>query len=156
MPAATRSKFGHGSDARPLRTLLVDNYDSYTLNLLQLLVRQLPAGASVLDSIVVIRNDQYSWATVRDTLLPHIDSVVISPGPGNPQRHEDFGVCGDLIHHAHLTGIPVLGVCLGHQGIAVAFGGTVKQCEVPVHGQQSPVELVPDDGELGLFDGVPD
>ncbi|KAJ2683773.1 para-aminobenzoate synthase, (PABA) [Coemansia spiralis] len=156
MPAATHSKFGHGGDARPLRTLLVDNYDSYTLNLLQLLVRQLPAGASVLDSIVVIRNDQYSWATVRDTLLPHIDSVVISPGPGNPQRQEDFGVCGDLIHHAHLTGIPVLGVCLGHQGIAVAFGGTVKQCEVPVHGQQSPVELVPDDDELGLFDGVPD
>ncbi|KAJ2486189.1 para-aminobenzoate synthase, (PABA) [Coemansia sp. RSA 2050] len=156
MPAATYPKFAKSGDTQPLRTLLVDNYDSYTLNLLQLLVRQLPEGASVLDSIVVIRNDQYSWATVRDTLLPHIDSVVISPGPGNPQRQEDFGVCGDLIRHAHLTGIPVLGVCLGHQGIAVAFGGQVRQCAVPVHGQLSPVELVPDDGEPGLFDRVPD
>ncbi|KAJ2096656.1 para-aminobenzoate synthase, (PABA) [Coemansia sp. S142-1] len=160
MPAATPLKFATGGDIQPLRTLLVDNYDSYTLNLLQLLVQQLPEGASVLDSIIVIRNDQYSWDTVRDCILPHIDSIVISPGPGNPERKADFGVCGDLIHHAHATGMPVLGVCLGHQGIAAAFGGRVRQCEVPVHGQTSPVELIKDvisvDGEPGLFDKVPD
>ncbi|KAJ2834249.1 para-aminobenzoate synthase, (PABA) [Coemansia furcata] len=160
MPALTPVKFATGGDVPPLRTLLVDNYDSYTLNLLQLLVKQLPEGAKVLDSIIVIRNDQYSWATVRDCILPHIDSVVISPGPGNPERKSDFGVCSDLIHSAHMTGMPVLGVCLGHQGIAAVFGGRVRQCAVPVHGQTSPVQLVVDDclidGEPGLFDRVPD
>ncbi|KAJ2882821.1 para-aminobenzoate synthase, (PABA) [Coemansia aciculifera] len=160
MPAPTPLKFSNAGDTQPVRTLLVDNYDSYTLNLLQLLVQQLPEGASVLDSIVVIRNDQYSWATVRDCILPHIDSVVISPGPGNPERKADFGVCGDLIHNARMAGMPLLGVCLGHQGIAAAFGGQVQQCAVPVHGQTSPVELVKDDnsidGEPGLFDKVPD
>ncbi|KAJ2901038.1 para-aminobenzoate synthase, (PABA) [Coemansia aciculifera] len=158
MPAPTFTS--SSASLGPLRTLLVDNYDSYTLNLLQLLVQQLPAGSSVLDNIIVIRNDQYSWTTVRDFILPHIDSVVISPGPGSPDRKDDFGMCDDLIRYAHMAGLPALGVCLGHQGIAAAFGGNVQQCAVPVHGQTSRVQLVATEqetvtGEPGLFDGVP-
>ncbi|KAJ2742371.1 para-aminobenzoate synthase, (PABA) [Coemansia sp. BCRC 34301] len=164
MPAQTRTNTGFTVAKRPLRTLLVDNYDSYTLNLLQLLgQQQLAAGgeeekSSVLDNVLVIRNDQYAWTTVRDTILPFVDNVVISPGPGHPSRKADFGVCGELILAAHKTGLPVLGVCLGHQGIATAFGGQVRQCKVAVHGQTSAVQQIegPVSDEPGLFDGVPD
>ncbi|KAJ2723252.1 para-aminobenzoate synthase, (PABA) [Coemansia sp. Benny D115] len=111
---------------------------------------------------MVIRNDQYPWPTVRDQILPFIDNVIISPGPGNPTRKEDFGICGELIRACGTLDDektrPVLGVCLGHQGIAAAFGGKVKRCAVPVHGQTSKVTV--DRNSSGclphLFEGIPD
>ncbi|KAJ1882576.1 para-aminobenzoate synthase, (PABA) [Coemansia sp. RSA 1722] len=133
------------------RTLLVDNYDSYTFNLLQLLIQQCLAANHQPDThILVIRNNQYTWTYVKEQILPHIDNIVISPGPGTPEKEEDFGICRNLILYSNL---PVLGICLGHQGIADCFGGRVVRAPVPVHGQRCLVELVVDDSEL--FQGIP-
>ncbi|KAI8324491.1 ADC synthase [Martensiomyces pterosporus] len=144
------------------RTLLVDNYDSYTFNLLQLLTQSAVASCSpgeTSSNVIVIRNDQYPWETVRDQILPHVDNIIISPGPGSPLRQEDFGICAHLIRSSNK---PLLGVCLGHQGIAAAFGGRVLRCDVPVHGQTSKVKITATSdvegalNEPGLFDGIPD
>ncbi|KAJ1724423.1 hypothetical protein LPJ53_001323 [Coemansia erecta] len=136
------------------RTLLVDNYDSYTFNLLHLLTTQCRLhNADPAQHILVIRNDQHPWATVRDRILPHIDNIVISPGPGTPERPEDFGICMRLITDALHR--PVLGVCLGHQGIALAFGARVRRCAVPVHGQTSTIEVAAVSEGSGIFRHVP-
>ncbi|KAJ1956184.1 para-aminobenzoate synthase, (PABA) [Linderina pennispora] len=155
MPSISDIAATSPSEPRRLRTLLVDNYDSYTFNLLQLLVQNHGAHKNAQSNIIVIRNNQYSWEEVRDRILPHIDNVIISPGPGNPSRKEDFGICEELIRSSLK---PLLGVCLGHQGIAAIFGASVVRCLVPVHGQTSKVQVEPQarSDEPGLFDGVPD
>ncbi|KAJ2557946.1 para-aminobenzoate synthase, (PABA) [Coemansia sp. RSA 1933] len=145
-----------GNSQQP-RTLLVDNYDSYTFNLLQLLLQQPGALALGKNSVVTIRNDQYAWSVVRDQILPHIDNIVISPGPGTPERAGDFGICDELIRYAAETQCPLLGVCLGHQGIAQLYGARIYQCAVPVHGQTT--QIVHTDvgkGAAGLFANVPE
>ncbi|KNC96262.1 4-amino-4-deoxychorismate synthase [Spizellomyces punctatus DAOM BR117] len=131
-----------------LRTLIVDNYDSYTFNLFQYC-----CGESG-ELPVVIRNNQFSWEEVRDKILPHFDCVVISPGPGRPEREGDFGICGRLLKEAS---IPILGVCLGHQGMATVFGGKVTHAREAIHGRLSPVfhEVKPATQSVGLFDGLP-
>ena len=97
------------------RVLLIDNYDSYTYSLHHLIATA--CGAEPL----TISNDAFaSWAELRSA-LPPFDAVVISPGPGRPDTPGDFGVCAEAI----VSGLPVFGVCLGHQGIALAFGGRV-------------------------------
>src|SRR5689334_15159125 len=88
------------------QTLLIDNYDSYTFNLFQLL-----AEVNGVEPCVV-RNDGVSWEELRHW---GFGNVVISPGPGHPARDRDFGVCREVIRSGEA---PVLGVCLGHQGIA--------------------------------------
>ncbi|KAJ1902384.1 para-aminobenzoate synthase, (PABA), partial [Coemansia sp. IMI 209127] len=138
------------------RTLLVDNYDSYTFNLLQLLVQQQQPACET-SSVLTIRNDQYTWPVVRDQILPFIDNIVISPGPGTPGRAGDFGICDDLIRYAAAdNGCPLLGVCLGHQGIARLYGARIYQCLVPVHGQAT--QVVHTDGSKAgcLFANVPE
>ncbi|KAJ2496512.1 hypothetical protein GGH96_005788 [Coemansia sp. RSA 1972] len=150
------------------RTLVVDNYDSYTYNLVALLTGAARAHYSSLgcdgeagieeterrarEHIIVIRNDEYSWETVRDSILPHVDNVVISPGPGTPARYEDVGVGRDIIAHTQHGGHPVLGVCLGHQMIAHEYGAKVDQSVVPVHGQASSIDVLDDSC---LFRGIP-
>ncbi|KAJ3170199.1 hypothetical protein HDU88_008825 [Geranomyces variabilis] len=133
-----------------MRTLIVDNYDSYTFNLYQY------CSAAGGHTPVVIRNNQFTWEDVRDRILPHFDCVVISPGPGRPERQADFGVCGDILRHAEL---PILGVCLGHQGLASVYGGKVVHAREPVHGRLSrvvhPVAVPAPDRPIGLFDGLP-
>ncbi|GAB2620087.1 aminodeoxychorismate synthase component I [Streptomyces capparidis] len=122
-----------------MRTLLVDNYDSFTFNLFHLLAKangQEP---------VVIRNDEPGW---RADLLRSFDNVVLSPGPGTPERLEDFGICRDIVRAADR---PVLGVCLGHQGIALLSGARVRRAPEPRHGRVSPVEHSGTD----LFAGIP-
>ncbi|MEV6122191.1 aminodeoxychorismate synthase component I [Streptomyces sp. NPDC052077] len=122
-----------------MRTLLVDNYDSFTFNLFHLL-----AEANGQEP-VVIRNDEPGWRTGQ---LQDFDNVVLSPGPGTPGRPEDFGICTDIVRAADR---PVLGVCLGHQGIALLNGAPVLLAPEPRHGRVSPVEHLGTD----LFAGIP-
>jgi para-aminobenzoate synthetase len=123
-----------------MRTLLVDNYDSFTYNLCQYLTQV--NGVEP----VVLRNDDPHWSP---SMLAEFDNVVLSPGPGTPERADDFGLCGELLANADL---PVLGVCLGMQGIARHFGAHVGRAPQPMHGRTS---LITHDGE-GLFAGLPD
>jgi para-aminobenzoate synthetase len=121
------------------QTLLLDNYDSFTFNLFQLL-----AETNGVEPIVV-RNDAATWAELEE--LP-FDNIVVSPGPGRPDRAADFGVCRDAILHAR---VPLLGVCLGHQGLACFAGGSVVHAPEVMHGRLSPVYH---DGSE-LFAGLP-
>ncbi|MCM1128378.1 MAG: aminodeoxychorismate synthase component I [Alistipes senegalensis] len=125
--------------ARPLRTLLVDNYDSFTHNLYHLITRVngIPP--------VLIKNDEKNW---QPSNLKNIDNIVISPGPGNPVNPSDFGLCRDILLAA---GIPVLGVCLGHQGLCALYGGRVDLAPEPCHGRLSQVTH----GQTGLFAHIP-
>jgi para-aminobenzoate synthetase component II len=121
-----------------MRILVVDNYDSFVFNLVQYLAQ---LGAEV----AVRRNDQFA---VDDPLLGDVDGVLLSPGPGRP---EDAGVCVELIRTvAERT--PIFGVCLGHQAIAVAYGGTVERAPELLHGKTSEVEH----NGLGVLAGLPD
>ncbi|TDC63080.1 aminodeoxychorismate synthase component I [Actinomadura sp. GC306] len=126
-----------------MRTLIIDNYDSFTHNLLQYVAE---AGAEP----VVVRNDEVRWTSPRDLhrVLRPYDNVIISPGPGSPEHDGDFGICAKVIEHAR---IPVLGVCLGHQGICHLFGGRVRPARQVRHGRTSPVEHT----GTGLFRGLP-
>lgn len=117
--------------------LLIDNYDSFTYNLAQLLSA---LGAEV----EVVRNDAVSAA---DAIASHPSGVVISPGPRTPA---EAGVSSEVVRAAADEGVPVLGVCLGHQVIAEAFGGTIGKAPKPVHGK---TDRIDHDG-AGLFTGV--
>lgn len=122
-----------------MQTLLIDNYDSYTFNLFQLIARI--TGREP----VVVRNDERSW---RELAALDVDNIVISPGPGRPEREGDFGVCGEVLRHASR---PVLGVCLGHQGIGHVSGGRVVHAPEVMHGRMSAIWHDDDD----LFAGIP-
>jgi anthranilate synthase/aminodeoxychorismate synthase-like glutamine amidotransferase len=122
--------------ARP-RLLLIDNYDSFTYNLVQAFLVQ---GAEVL----VHRNDRLTVAEARSLMPSHL---CISPGPGVPA---DAGMSTDMIE-AFAGRIPVLGVCLGHQAVIEAFGGAIVRAPRLMHGKTSPVLH---DGR-GLFAGLP-
>ncbi|MFF8959609.1 aminodeoxychorismate synthase component I [Streptomyces sp. NPDC014894] len=122
-----------------MRTLLVDNYDSFTYNLHHLLAEV--SGTEP----VVIRNDDPGWSPDR---LREFDNVVLSPGPGSPEVPADFGICREILEHG---GLPALGVCLGHQGAALLYGATVGRAPEPRHGRVSPVEH----RGQGLFAGLP-
>jgi para-aminobenzoate synthetase len=122
-----------------LRTLLIDNYDSYTFNLFHLL------GEVNGREPVVVRNDELSW---EELAALGADNVVISPGPGRPERARDAGVTLDALRRAD---VPVLGVCLGHQALAHVAGGTVVHAPEVMHGRLSPIQH--DDSPL--FAGLP-
>ncbi|MCJ8505881.1 aminodeoxychorismate/anthranilate synthase component II [Kocuria flava] len=123
-----------------VRILVVDNYDSFVYTLVGYL-QQLGAQTTV------IRNDDLGEDAARELAGEH-DGVLLSPGPGAPA---DAGVCTALIRHAEATGTPLLGVCLGHQALAEAYGGTVTHAEELMHGKTSRVEH---DG-TSVFGGVP-
>ena len=112
------------SDHSPTRVLVVDNYDSFVYNLVQYLGQ---LGAEV----TVQRNDEVNIA-----VLPNFDGILISPGPGTP---EAAGQSIEIVKYAAANGIPLLGVCLGHQAIAVAFGATVSRAPELLHGKTSAV-----------------
>jgi para-aminobenzoate synthetase len=122
-----------------MQTLLIDNYDSFTFNLFQLL-----AEVNGVEPIVV-RNDEARWEELERL---EFDNVVISPGPGRPDVTGDFGVCAEAIRRCEK---PLLGVCLGHQGIGWAEGGGVVSAPEPMHGRVAEIEH---DGSL-LFAGIP-
>ncbi|MDT2022374.1 aminodeoxychorismate/anthranilate synthase component II [Methylocella sp. CPCC 101449] len=115
---------------------LIDNYDSFTWNLVHYL-------GSLGASVTVHRNDQVSVAAV---MAAHPDALVLSPGPCTPR---EAGICLDLVAAAAET-VPLLGVCLGHQSIGEAFGGDVVRAPIPIHGKLSQVTH----GGTGLFRGI--
>ncbi len=120
--------------------LLVDNYDSFSYNLYQLI-------GSIDPDIRVVRNDEL---TVEQVIALKPRAVILSPGPGRP---EDAGICVQAAKEVGQEGIPVLGVCLGHQSICKAFGATVSYAKELMHGKQSMVEIEP---ASPLFTGLPE
>ena len=127
--------------------LLVDNYDSYTYNLAHLI-------ASVHGRApIVVRNDALAYgdiaAAARDGAL---GCVVLSPGPGTPARREDVGVCWELLEKG--TNIPILGVCLGHQALAMVNGCSVRRAREPFHGRKSALVIAEKKGPPPLFRGI--
>ena len=115
--------------------LVVDNYDSFTYNLVQLLL-------AAKSEVVVLRNDVES---ATEMLARHPDGILLSPGPGRP---EDAGVCLDLL--AARPDIPILGVCLGHQSLGMSYGASVGRAAELMHGKTS---MVKHDG-CGIFEGL--
>ncbi|AQU65032.1 aminodeoxychorismate synthase component I [Streptomyces niveus] len=122
-----------------MRTLLLDNYDSYTFNLYQLI-----ADINGQEPVVMV-NDDPMLAGLR---LEDFDNIVVSPGPGRPQNPRDVGLLGDLLRR---TTLPVLGVCLGHQMIAHLAGASVVPAPEPKHGHLAKVSHEGDP----LFAGIP-
>ncbi|SDX98897.1 anthranilate synthase component II [Citreimonas salinaria] len=118
--------------------LLIDNYDSFTYNLVHLI-------GSAGTEVVVRRNDAIS---VDDAMAMRPAGIVLSPGPCDPDR---AGICLDLVRAAAETGTPLMGVCLGHQTIGQAFGGTVVRHDEIVHGKAGAIHH---DG-TGVFAGLP-
>lgn len=117
--------------------LLIDNYDSFVFNLARYL-RELGCETEV------VRNDALS---VEDARAGRPEAIVLSPGPCSPA---EAGICVELVRR--LSGaLPILGVCLGHQAIAAAFGGRIERAPEPVHGRSSPVTH----SGVGLFAGLP-
>lgn len=118
--------------------LLIDNYDSFSYNLFQLV-------GSINPDIKVIRNDEMTLQEI-ETLAP--ERIILSPGPGRPI---DAGICIDVVKH-FAGKIPILGVCLGHQSICEAYGATVSYAKTLMHGKQSPIEV---DNTCPIFRGLP-
>lgn len=117
--------------------LVIDNYDSFTFNLVEYIQK---LGAEV----VVVRNDQVSLDGIEE-MDP--DYILISPGPGNP---DSAGICLKVVQKFHKN-IPILGVCLGHQVIAQAFGGVIKKAIQPMHGKISFI----DHDQSEIFGDIP-
>ncbi|MCV7253461.1 MULTISPECIES: aminodeoxychorismate/anthranilate synthase component II [Mycobacteriaceae] len=124
-----------------MQVLVVDNYDSFVFNLVQYL-GQLGVQAQVW------RNDDERLAD-PGSIAEQFDGILLSPGPGTPER---AGASIPLVHAAAETGTPLLGVCLGHQAIGVAFGGTVDRAPELLHGKTSLVHH----SNVGVLQGLPD
>ncbi|CCQ16447.1 putative anthranilate synthase [Rhodococcus sp. AW25M09] len=121
-----------------IRTLLVDNYDSFTYNLYSLLAEVNGRPPTV------VKND-VAWSSLD---FAAFDNVVISPGPGRPDVEQDFGISSRVITE---SGLPVLGVCLGHQGMCHLFGGEVDLAPTPMHGRITDITHT----GVDLFAGIP-
>ncbi len=122
-----------------MKFLIIDNYDSFVYNLAQIL------GELGVESDV-IRNDRITIEQIKEK---NYDAIIISPGPGTPEERKYFGICNDVITKLGAK-TPILGVCLGHQGIIQCFGGKVVNAEKVRHGKTSPIKHFKD----SIFDGV--
>lgn len=118
--------------------LMIDNYDSFTYNLVQYF-------GDLGEECRVIRNDAM---TIKEILSQKPDGIVISPGPCDPDH---AGICLELIKDAAVLNIPLLGVCLGHQALGQAFGGKIIRAPFPVHGKTDQIAH----SARGLFHGLP-
>jgi anthranilate synthase component 2 len=127
-----------------MNVLIVDNYDSFTYNLVEY-VSETPVG-DVAPEIEVLKNA----ASLADVRAVDPDAVVISPGPGHPKNARDVGVTSTILREVS-TDVPTLGVCLGLEAAVYEHGGTVGHAPEPIHGKASSVNH---DGR-GVFDGLP-
>lgn len=127
-----------------IRLLIIDNYDSFTYNLVHLFGR-LPEV-----SVHVARNDGDFIPKLAEGSY---DGVVISPGPGNPTDKEYFGKNMEVIERFGRGGLPILGICLGFQGIAAAFGAHLKEAPLPQHGKTSELKILQ---KSPLLKNIPD
>ena len=133
-----------------MNVLIIDNYDSFTFNLYQYVGEILHTELSQAQGnpkVIVKRNNE---VTLEDIKSQNYDRIIISPGPGSPEDPAYFGVCSEVIKELGPS-IPLLGVCLGMQGIAHVFGGDVVRAGVPMHGKTSPIRH---DGQ-GVYKGLP-
>lgn len=129
-----------------MKILLIDNYDSFTYNLLHLFARI--NGVEV----EVVRNDEDFLGRLAGG---EFDGVIISPGPGDPRDDHYFGKNMKVIEEYGQKGMPILGVCLGFQGIAAYFGGSLKKANSPMHGKTSKLKIIENDNLLkGLHSGI--
>lgn len=124
-----------------MKTLILDNFDSFTYNLFQYCA-ELNANPEV------FRNNELTLKDISDKGFSHI---IISPGPGSPDNKADFGICGEVIK-SFSGKLPILGVCLGHQGIIHQFGGKIVRAKLPVHGKSSKIKI---HNQSPLFKGLP-
>ena len=129
-----------------MKILIIDNYDSFTYNLYQSVgeILKEQEDAFVVD---VFRNDKITFGEIQKKKY---DRIIISPGPGDPSDKKYFGVCADILTKLGKK-TPVLGVCLGMQGMAHYFGGKVVRAKKPMHGKTS---IIKHDGK-GVFAGLP-
>ena len=128
-------KFNSGKAGR---VLVVDNFDSFTFNLVQYL-QELKLD------VEIVRNNE---KTVDEIVAGKPDLIVLSPGPSDPDH---AGICLELVVRAAATGLPLLGVCLGHQSIGQALGGRIIRAPIPVHGKVGIIEH----DQKGMFAGLP-
>lgn len=129
-----------------MKILIIDNYDSFTFNLYQY-IGEILIGKNEKFILDVLRNDTI---TTKQITNRKYDKIIISPGPGDPSDSSYFGVCADVLTKIGRK-IPVLGVCLGMQGMAYYFGGRVMNAKKPMHGKTSIIKH----NEMGIFKGLP-
>lgn len=122
-----------------MKLLIIDNYDSFVYNIAQLI------GKKNI-TVSVSRNDKIS---IKEIVKLDPDAIIISPGPGNPEDKRYFGICDNIIKYLGKN-TPILGICLGHQGIAAAFGGRVVNGTRTRHGKTSLISFSPDP----IFEGI--
>ncbi|UZJ52940.1 hypothetical protein CBS101457_002260 [Exobasidium rhododendri] len=146
------------------RLLIIDHHDSYTLNLLISLLHATKCTSSqLLSRVIVLPHDHRYIADIelfQHHLLPYLDGIVLGPGPGHPSNEKDFGPAQRILSSVKRRDIriPLLGICLGHQGIATAFGGSVVQAESLRHGLLSQI-ITSNEHALSLpslFEGLED
>ncbi|MGP5175432.1 anthranilate synthase component II [Psychrobacter immobilis] len=131
-----------------MNVLIIDNYDSFTFNLYQYIGEILQTmDDDKAANVMVKRNNEI---TLADVQAMNLDRIIISPGPGAPDDPAYFGICAEVIEVMGKT-TPLLGVCLGMQGIAHVFGGDVVRASVPMHGKVSSIRH---DG-AGVYQGLP-
>ena len=131
-----------------MNVLIIDNYDSFTFNLYQYIGEILQTMDGDEDANVIVKRN--NEITLADVQAMNLDRIIISPGPGSPDDPAYFGICAEVIEVMGKT-TPILGVCLGMQGIAHVFGGDVIRANVPMHGK---VSAIRHDG-LGIYKGLP-
>ncbi|MDN6275324.1 anthranilate synthase component II [Psychrobacter sp.] len=131
-----------------MNVLIIDNYDSFTFNLYQYVGEILQTmDGDIEANVIVKRNNEITLADVK---AMNLDRIIISPGPGAPDDPAYFGICAEVIEVMGKT-TPLLGVCLGMQGIAHVFGGDVILSHVPMHGKVSAIRH----DSASLYQGLP-
>ena len=129
-----------------MKILILDNYDSFTYNLYQY-VGEILRENNERFTLDVIRNDAINIKEIKDA---NYNRIIISPGPGTPTDRKYFGVCTDVYKDINLQ-IPILGICLGMQGMACNYGANIIKAKVPMHGKTS---IITHD-KKGVFQNVP-
>ncbi|ELY57634.1 anthranilate synthase component II [Natronolimnohabitans innermongolicus] len=138
-PVETDAGEAESSDAEPLSVLFIDNYDSFTYNLVEYVSQQEGTETEVLKNT----------ASLKAVRAVDPDAIIISPGPGHPKNDRDVGVTMDVLREVS-PDVPTLGVCLGLEAAVYEYGGTIGRAPDPIHGKASAVDH---DGE-GVFAGL--